>query len=385
LQCASNLRQVGLGLIGYLNAKNQFPNAGTFGESVLQPPDPTKPGTSIINTIYTPANFTIAAQANPTAGQPTDVGPLYSWVVDILPHVDNQELYNSNNRVRFWADQLGRAGDPPAATATSPSNLTVTNTNVGIFSCPEDTTVVKGTGNLSYVVNMGFARFQANPIGWNGTALGGSSAGTVWWADPGSVGWQVSFGFAKKTAVMFLGTYAGNAPWDAKTTGSSVQDGMSTTILASENILAGSAPAGSTYYGPLPVNWGTPHPNSMGFIASDNVCQGMPPSGNTCFQQTDLHPVAGNTDGPGWQRANQVGSFENINFGINLGETEGAFPYPCSYHSGGINVVCCDGSTHFISDTVDATVWSKLITPSGSKLPPPYRQLPVDSDALNSQ
>jgi hypothetical protein len=95
---------------------------------------------------------------------------------------------------------------------------------------------------------MGFARFQGNPIGWNGTALGGSSAGTVWWADPGSAGWAVSFGFAKKTAVMFLGTYAGNWPWDAKTTGSSVQDGMSTTLLASENILAGSAPAGSTYY-----------------------------------------------------------------------------------------------------------------------------------------
>ena len=33
LQCVSNLRQVCLGLAGFLNQKNFYPNAGTFGES----------------------------------------------------------------------------------------------------------------------------------------------------------------------------------------------------------------------------------------------------------------------------------------------------------------------------------------------------------------
>jgi len=77
-------------------------------------------------------------------------------------------------------------------------------------------------------------------------------------------------------------------------------------------------------------------------------------------------------------------TLENINFGVNLTD-EGSFPYPSSYHSGGINVVCCDGSAHFISDTIDGTVWAKLVTPSGSKLPSVYRQMPVDADALGSQ
>src|SRR5437588_10253291 len=39
IQCASNMRQVGLGLIQFLNTKNSFPNAGTYGEfdnAVLQ-------------------------------------------------------------------------------------------------------------------------------------------------------------------------------------------------------------------------------------------------------------------------------------------------------------------------------------------------------------
>src|SRR5213082_3494613 len=44
IQCASNLRQVGLGLQGFLNAKNYFPNAATYGESLetIQTKDPTK-------------------------------------------------------------------------------------------------------------------------------------------------------------------------------------------------------------------------------------------------------------------------------------------------------------------------------------------------------
>ena len=39
LQCASNLRQVGLGLAGFLNQKNFYPNAGTFA-GVAEPGHP---------------------------------------------------------------------------------------------------------------------------------------------------------------------------------------------------------------------------------------------------------------------------------------------------------------------------------------------------------
>jgi prepilin-type processing-associated H-X9-DG protein len=94
-----------------------------------------------------------------------------------------------------------------------------------------------------------------------------------------------------------------------------------------------------------------------------------------------LNPISSTQDGHGWAFANQAGSNENINGGLNL-TTDGSFPYPCSYHAGGVNVVMCDGSTHFISDTIDGTVWSKLITPSGSKLPPAFRQLPLDFDSF---
>ena len=128
--------------------------------------------------------------------------------------------------------------------------------------------------------------------------------------------------------------------------------------------------------GNTPTNWASPHPNFIMFIGSDNVCTKGDRAGTNCSTAGDLAPAAGQTDGDGWNRANQAGSFENINFGRNLTD-EGSFPFPNSNHPGGVVVVMCDGSTKFISQDIDGTVWAKLITPAGSTLPPPYRQLPL--------
>jgi hypothetical protein len=45
-------------------------------------------------------------------------------------------------------------------------------------------------------------------------------------------------------------------------------------------------------------------------------------------------------------------------------------------------MVFCDGAVRFIRDGIDGTVYSKLITPSGSKLPSNYLQLPLSQDAF---
>jgi len=385
MQCASNLRQVGLGLIGYLNAKNAFPNAATYGEA----PGTVLAANSSIQTAFT-GTFGTFTPANTAATPPilTDVGPLYSWVVDILPYIDEQQLYNGFNRSRVYFDSPQTTGARTGDLATNASNFTISSTGVGPLVCPEDITTIKGAGNLSYVVNMGFSRWFFAPVRWLGSQLGGANAVPLMWDSTGAS----NPGIGKKTSVMFIGTAAGSTAWDAKTTGSSVQDGMSTTLLASENIWAGATNAGSTYGGTPPHNWASAHPNFIGFVASDNICDQTGGNTGQCYNQADLAPRGATLDGVGWQRANQVGTFENINFGINLTD-DGSFPYPCSYHSGGINVVMCDGSVHFLADTIDGTVWAKLITPSGSKLPADptgttgvnYKQLPVDSEVLGAQ
>ena len=87
----------------------------------------------------------------------------------------------------------------------------------------------------------------------------------------------------------------------------------------------------------------------------------------------------GGVDGPGWGLANRVGTFANINFGQNL-TIEGSFPFSNSGHAGGCNMAFCDGAVRFIPATIDGTVYAKLITPAGSKLPTYARQFPVSQD-----
>jgi len=383
LQCASNLRQVGLGLIGVLNTKNYFPNAGTFGEpqATIQFPNsnPSTIGASL-GVGGSPA-FAGGPAQQPT--DPTEYGALYSWVVDILPYIDSQDIYDSWDRTkRFYNTTLNTSGS---------SNFTLSQTDIGILRCPEDLTGVRSQGNLSYVVNGGFARWWYVPtFGWTSTALGGGSdnAGTDW-SGSGVLAYDQTI--SKKTAVMFLGTYSGSLPWDAKTTSSSITDGTATTVLASENQWAGNAPWDTSLMGPDPggatASWAIPHPNFCMFIGSDKICG---TSGN-CLN-AGLGIVASNpqTDGPGWKAANlkQPQFLEYINSGNSV-SLEGYSPFPNSGHSGGVNVLFCDGAVRYLPDTIDGTVWAKALTPQGSKLPfslasgvPSYRQLPLNQNDL---
>ena len=228
--------------------------------------------------------------------------------------------------------------------------------------------MLQGKGNLSYVVNGGFSRWHGTPYGWTGSSAGGQTGPTLDWAP---------LGVPKKTGSMFLGTLSGQTAWDHTLTSGAFTDGMSTTVLLSENHLAGASP-GNAYSGNIVTNWASPHPNFMMFVASDNICGG---GTGRCTSATDLAPIAGKTDGAGWAKANAAGSFENINSGNGLTD-EGSSPYPNSKHSGGVVAVMCDGSTRFIKTDVDGTIWSKLVTPAGEQLGSKFSQLPVAADGF---
>ena len=45
-------------------------------------------------------------------------------------------------------------------------------------------------------------------------------------------------------------------------------------------------------------------------------------------------------------------------------------------------MVFCDGAVRFVSATLDSTVYAKIITPAGSKLPIYAKQLPVEQDSF---
>jgi prepilin-type processing-associated H-X9-DG protein len=304
-------------------------------------------------------------------------------VVDILPYIDNLELANQWDKTKVYVSQT-------ASVSGNAPNATLANTGIGILKCPEDLTALPGAGNLSYVVNMGFTRWHAN-IGTSTSASYGWTPTDGTPANPAAnnksgPGWGQST--CTKTGVMFLGTDTGTFQgWDYRTGSSSIIDGSSTTILASESVLAG-ANAVQTYTTGTTTpftSWACPAPNVIGFIASDRVWSN---SSNGLSTVTTSVQSSG-MDQVGWQYANYkitsidaVAAAESINYGLNLGD-RGSFPFANSNHAGGVNTLFCDGSARFISDQISGLVYSKLITPQGSRLPAIYRQLPVDASVLD--
>jgi prepilin-type processing-associated H-X9-DG protein len=228
---------------------------------------------------------------------------------------------------------------------------------------------------LSYAVNGGFARWHTVPVGWSGSPVDGqaTSGSVLQWAAPEG-DWKDTQAICKKLGVMFLGTQSRDQPWDIVTAPADIADGMSSTLLLGENTLVGDS-KGTPYSGGLETNWACPLPNFAMFLASDDVCR-------TARSTTDclggqLQPGPRGTDGPGWTRANQVGTFENINYGQRF-SVEGSFPFANSAHPGGSNFVFCDGAIRFVTSTIDGALYAKLMSPAGTLLPPQLRQSQVN-------
>jgi prepilin-type N-terminal cleavage/methylation domain-containing protein len=390
-QCLNNVKQIGLATLNFANGKNRFPNLGTWGEIAGN----TDASLSPINQINATTLSVVVAED--TSNNPTrvDYGPLYSWVVDILPNLDAQALYNDFNRSRVYYDDpttIGSARGSNAWDPTRPTNLTISNTPIQSLTCPNDNDQ-QGRGNLSYAYNMGFFRWQGNGTvgsGWLGNANGGTPQGITFGPNnvPGSPG---GYGTFKKLGLGFLGTATGRYPWDIYNSPATLRDGSSYTVMIAENSTGGASegsPYGWSQQNPvqtvIPLNWAAPHPNFVGFMASDNICG----TDGDCFGKLDangfgpLTPIAGKTDGPGWALANQKGSNEEINYGARYVSEAGGSPFANSQHPGVVIVGMADGSARRISDTVDGAVWAKLISPDGQTVPSSYRQMPLATDAI---
>ena len=79
--------------------------------------------------------------------------------------------------------------------------------------------------------------------------------------------WQANAAVTKLLGVMFLGTSKGTYPWDIKTRDIDLSDGASSTLLLTENTLAGFS-NGSPLAGGTTTNWACPLPNFCMFTGS---------------------------------------------------------------------------------------------------------------------
>ena len=144
LQSASNLRQIGLGLLGYTNQHNYLPPS--------------------------------------TIDDPQGV-PLHGWPSLILPYVDNLDLYNAMNFSCPW-------DDPTPGMAGPSSNQVITYTDIGIYRM-SGTGVGPNQPILSYATNAWIIggpkprRLDSITDGLSQTILAGEAAGNYKpWGSP---------------------------------------------------------------------------------------------------------------------------------------------------------------------------------------------------------
>jgi len=360
-QCQNNIRNVGLGLIQFSVAKNYLPNAGIIDES-----------TQLVSKTY---NASTAVNAPTTANLVNYLGS--SWVVEILPYIEQQDLYNAWNKNLPYLAQ-----NPTTAPASQLSNQTISQTSIAILRCPDDNSFQPNAGNLSYVVNSGFSLFIDDGSTWtvNGQTFAYKPTRLDW---VGGGTYTGAKGFTSKLGVMFVGSMQGNTPYDYRTSPAAIFDGSSSTLMLSENNLAGYS-TGTPATGNIPTNWACPLAQICTFIGSHHVCDTG--AGDCTKSRLGITQVSGvQSNGQDWQFANNnaIAAGENVNFGTNLTD-KGSSPFANSGHPSGVNAVMCDGSVKFISATIDGTVYAQILSPAGGKLPSMYKQLPVQQDSIGN-
>jgi len=250
-----------------------------------------------------------------------------SWVVELLPQLERQELYDLwKVNPHGWKvnphgiDQISNLQDPRTIL-------------VQLLICPSDARDTSGGPPLSYVANAG--QMDAMLSNSNKTLPGDHAGNGVftsrWEGDP-------------------------NAPVRpiVKTTKDSILDGTSNTLLLSENLDA-------QYYHDADAG------NILGYANSPDP---KSPERYTTFvwwgrlSPQDLHQ---NSLAP-------ANALRKINGKPDADSTESlqsmSYARPSSNHPGGVNVTWCDGRSGFISEGIEYRVYCLIMSSNGKKVNP---------------
>ncbi len=307
-QCVNNLKQLGLATQNYLSAQEAFPPLFTNF-------------------------FTTAGYPN---SKGTGIWPL-GWAVALLPTMEQQALFNTANYT-FGAQ--------------NPPNSTLANTKVLALVCPSESSSVgpKYNGWTNYAANYG----GPSPImSWTGpiTPMGNGGLGVnALDHSNGNVGTN---GFASITD----GT-SNTAAFSEKMVGLS-----STAVInasSSGQALRVAFQVGMT----VPVDTG----NAAQALALIQACKSVPSSSTAVGANWYTGGVWTGSHGS-TLRFNAYNHFNTPNglscIDTSAGDTQAPGDYSdpmtaTSNHPGGVNVGFCDGSVHFIKNSVNLQTWWAL-------------------------
>lgn len=262
----------------------------------------------------------------------------YSWVLEILPNIDQQAVYERwNKTVAFNAG----------------GNVGVSQINVPVLICPNDATSDGKNGGLSYVTNCGVGDklVDVKSLTPTGSDVGHSAAVEPFVWDGGTAFSQSNVDltgdlcvFAPKIEIDIPATTGAVAPSAAPESVNigRIYDGAGNTIMFSENVNAGAST--SALYSAK--TWADPSIRSCGFLFPIAAISGV--TFANLSSAVDL--TAGNP---------------YINKQSNA--TDGTAPFPNSRHLGMSSFSFCDGSAKTLNDTIDAGVYVRLLTPAGAR------------------
>lgn len=335
-QCLNNCHNWGIGLLNFAggSASSQFPASGTWGDYQ-----------------HDATNLWVN-NANPAK--------LRSWVVDVLPFIDRIDIADRWQGDRKHDSVVQKNGF---------SNLSVMRGfNIEVLTCPDDPTANGVSGALSYVVNSGYASINlslTNSSGWGAARQQSENKLLFDWdkngrsavssaADKNDIAINHRSGVFWPETVNRQGAPKPDRVANRSHSPDSISDGMSNTLLLTENINA----AGGQH-------WGDPDARYVVFVLPVDYTATEYTAANY-YRVAPLDP------------RHPYGLINRARTG-----PEGSRPFPNSHHRGGVNAAYCDGSARFLSETVDANVYAQLITPAGTTLSNLIRaQEPLSSDAF---
>jgi prepilin-type N-terminal cleavage/methylation domain-containing protein len=318
-QCLNNLKNITLAAISFAEAhRGVLPASGTY------------PGLNVDASVD---------------GSKESIYPSHSWVLDLLPYMDQTAVYER------WTFGTGfNVG----------GNIAVSQYNFEVLTCPNDDSSVAQDGGLSYVANCGVGDTNIDTTAAAAPAVpaapadfGHSFAVEPFIFDGGTALSSANTALTKELGVFWAeidcDTPAGAGaprPSDITDHASSnigrIYDGAGNTIMFTENVNGGSNAATSTR------TWADPSIRSCGFVLP------ITPGSSTTFG--NLQNAIANFTGPANPRINK-----------QKNGPEGASPSPNSRHIGIVVASFCDGTVRTLDENIETSVYVRLITPGGAR------------------
>ena len=247
----------------------------------------------------------------------------------LLPYIEQSALYNAANF--NWTPD---GGYPNPTALSAEINQTVTNTVLSTYLCPSDGNAGASNSRINnYYASMG-PDIRDNPTSPSGL-------------------------------------FGRDVPWGER----DCRDGTSNTVAFSES-LVGLLDAGNKYKANFTLGAANTNPdhNSISNVAVGSTA--LPALFESCMQSFNSNSNIRDDKGARWASGRvgftlfntvAVPNDARLSGGVSCrigcsgcySDTSAVVP-ASSNHAGGVNVLCADGSTKFIKDTVNPSVWWAL-------------------------